>query len=245
MGKIINHRGASAYAPENTLSAFNKAYAMGGRFIEFDVMLSADGQPFVFHDDQLERTTNGKGAFHRMDSDKLRTLDAGSWFSKRFVGEKIPTLREVLMWLIEKDVFANIELKPTSENLEQTTVAVLSHLNCFWPSNKPLPLISSFDMEALILCRGLSPELPIGMLMHHWQENWPKQAKQLDCYSIHLNERIATQKRIHAMKSQGYQVYVYTVNRKAQALKLFQYGVDAVFSDYPDLLGSEHASLLV
>ncbi|WP_058503908.1 glycerophosphodiester phosphodiesterase [Legionella nautarum] len=234
--RIIGHRGASAYAPENTIAAFDRALAMGCRYLEFDVMLSADGEPFVFHDEMLKRTTNGQGEIGLVTAEYLQSLDAGGWFSKRFRGEKIPHFREALQWLTFSDVRANIEIKPYPGTSEQTTVAVLSHINRYWPQNKPLPLISSFDLAALTLCRSLAPEMPIGLLLDEWDKDWLVKAKELQCYSVHFNKRALSAARARQIKEQGYLLFVYTVNRRRQAKKLFDWGVDAVFSDYPDLI---------
>lgn len=234
--KVIGHRGASAYAPENTLAAFNKALEMGCRFIEFDVMCSADGEPFIFHDDTLKRTSNGRGEIGKVDAAYLQSLDAGSWFSRTFKGEPIPHFKAVLEWLAGSDMQANVEIKPYPGTDEQTAVTVLSYLNRYWPANKDLPLLSSFSWDALLMCRNLAPEIPLGLLLHEWDEQWLQKAQQLDCFSIHCNRKILTEQRVKAVKEQGYVVCAYTVNRKRQAHKLFKWGVNAIFSDYPDLL---------
>lgn len=234
--KIIGHRGASAYAPENTLASFNKALSLGCKWIEFDVMCSADGEPFVFHDDKLKRTTKAKGELGQVDAAYLDTLDAGQWFSKPYKGEPIPRFKAVLEWLSFSDMQANVEIKPYPSATEQTTIAVLSHIHQFWPHNKDLPLVSSFDFNALTLCRSIAPEMPLGLLLDEWDEQWLQKAKQLDCFSVHFNRKILTASRVKAVKDEGYKVFAYTVNRKRLANKLFSWGVDAVFSDYPDLL---------
>lgn len=234
--KIIGHRGASGYAPENTIAAFEKAYSLGCRFIEFDVMCSADGEPFIIHDDNLKRTTNGKGEVGQVEAAYLEGLDAGSWYSKQYKGEKVPHFKDVLKWLSFSDVQANIEIKPYPGKAEQTAVAVLSHINRYWPQSKDLPLVSSFDWEALLLCRSIAPEMPLGLLFHEWDDKWLSKAKQLECYSVHFNRKILNADRVKEVKDQGYKVCAYTVNRKRLATKLFNWGVDAVFSDYPDLL---------
>nr|WP_173238533.1 glycerophosphodiester phosphodiesterase [Legionella antarctica] len=234
--KVIGHRGASAYAPENTIAAFNKALALGCRFIEFDVMCSADGEPFVVHDDNLKRTTNGRGEVGSVDAAYLQSLDAGSWFSRRFKGEHVPHFKEALKWLSFSDAQANIEIKPYKGAVEQTTVAVLSHIHRYWPQGKSLPLVSSFEWEALVLCRSIAPEMPLGLLLHEWDEHWLQKAKQLGCYSVHFNRKVLTADRVKEVKNQGYIVCAYTVNRRRLANKLYAWGVDAVFSDYPDLL---------
>ena len=149
MERIIGHRGAAAYAPENTLAAFDKARELGCHLIEFDVMLSADGEAFVFHDENLKRTTNGRGEIGLVTAEYVRSLDAGRWYSKQFRGEKIPTLREVIEWLTVSKVQANIEIKPYPGFTEQTTIAVLTHINRYWPQDKELPVVSSFDLDAL------------------------------------------------------------------------------------------------
>ena len=236
MERLIGHRGAAAYAPENTMVSFDKACALGCHFVEFDVMLSADGQAFVFHDETLKRTTNGRGEFGLVTAEYLRSLDAGGWFAKKFRGEKIPSLLDTIQWLTASGVHANIEIKPYPGTTEQTVIAVLTHINRYWPQDKKLPLISSFDLDALTLCRSISPEIPLGLLLDTWQDNWLQLVRDLHCFSVHLSRRAVTEKRVIAIKQQGYVVYVYTVNRKRQANKLLNWGVDAVFSDYPDLL---------
>lgn len=241
MNQIIAHRGASAYAPENTMASFNKAFSLGSRFVEFDVMLSADGYPFIFHDESLKRTTNSRGEFGLTNAETIQALDAGSWFSKRFHDEKIPSLLTVIEWLLASDVYANIEIKPYPGTTESTTVAVLTHLNRYWPTDKKLPIVSSFDKDALTLCRSLSPEMPLGFLIDRWEEDWLIQAKKMDAYSVHLSREATTSTRIQAIKAEGFKVFVYTVNSRRQARTLLNWGVDAVFSDYPDLLGIMNA----
>jgi len=234
--RVIGHRGASAYAPENTIAAFDKALALGCRFIEFDVMCSADGVPFIFHDDSLQRTTKSKGNLGEKDANYLQTLDAGAWFSRKFKGQTIPSFKEALKWLSFSGVQANIEIKPFPGTVESTTAAVLSHIHRYWPADKPLPLVSSFEWEALTLCRSIAPEMPLGLLLHEWDNKWLEKARQLDCYSIHFNRKILTMERVKAVKEQGYVVCAYTVNWRRHAKKLFGWGVDAIFSDYPDLM---------
>ena len=93
---VIAHRGASSYAPENTLAAFDLALAMGARHLELDVHLSSDGHVVVIHDDTVDRTTNGSGTVTGHTLAALQELDAGSWFGAAFAGARIPTLDEVL-----------------------------------------------------------------------------------------------------------------------------------------------------
>lgn len=236
MGYVIGHRGAAGYAPENTLASFDKAYQLGCRCIEFDVMLSIDEEAFIIHDDQLTRTTNGKGDVGRVSAAYIRGLDAGSWFSKEFKGEKIPTLKEAIDWLILKGMNANIEIKPYHQTAEKTTRVVIKHIEEQWPQHLAPPLISSFDLSVLELSHALAPSIPRGLLLHRWRQDWRQLAAKMCCYSVHLNSRIATKARIDLIKAEGYQIYVYTVNKRHKAALLFELGVDAVFTDFPDLL---------
>ena len=234
--QVIGHRGAAGLAPENTFAAFNHALSLGCRYIEFDVMLSADGVPYVIHDTALKRTTNGRGEVGLVNADYLDSLDAGQWYGKRFSGEKIPHFVDVLKWMNDTGVSANIEIKPYPGKTQETTIAVLEGINRYWPADKLLPLVSCFDFSALQLCRQLAPEMPLGMLMHVWDKDWLKRATEIECYSVHLNRHIATAARVKEIKDNGYIVLAYTVNWKRQANQLLHWGVDAVFSDFPDLL---------
>ena len=93
---IAAHRGASKYAPENTMAAFRLAETMGANFIELDVRATRDGRLIALHDETVDRTTNGKGRAGELTFGEIRRLDAGGWFSPAFRGERIPSLEEVL-----------------------------------------------------------------------------------------------------------------------------------------------------
>lgn len=235
-GKVIAHRGASKYCPENTLVSFATARDLGAKMIEFDVMLSQDGDAFIFHDDILNRTTNARGKFCETSTADLAALDAGIWFSKKFLGVKIPTLTETIEWLTENNMQANIEIKPAKSKEKETTIAVLSHLNLLWPQEKQLPLLSSFDVEIVRLCKTLAPEMPVGLVFDKLPEDWRQLADETGCYSIHLNYRKLAKKDVEDIHKANIKVFAYTVNSKRKANKMFKWGVDAIFSDYTDLI---------
>ena len=108
----IAHRGASGYAPENTLAAFRRAVAQGATFIETDLHLTRDAHFIALHDETVDRTTNGQGHVHQMALSEIRRLDAGSWFASEFMSERIPTLDEILDFSKKNDVVFYLELKP-------------------------------------------------------------------------------------------------------------------------------------
>lgn len=233
---VIAHRGASAYVPENTIEAFQHAYDLGCRIIEFDVVLNGEGEAFVFHDENLHRTTGSKLSISEASSAYLKSLEAGSWFKKEFHGAKIPTLSETLLWLRENDMHANIEIKPYPGFEKETTEVAINEIYKYWPKNKHLPLLSSFNMGVMKMCKNLAPEIPRGLLFDKWNDDWLNYARDIDCVSINLNRFVTTKRRVDLIKQHNYKVCVYTVNRYTTAKKLFSYGVDAIFSNHPDLL---------
>lgn len=132
----ITHRGASAYAPENTFAAFDKALSLGVTHVELDVHFSADGHIVVIHDDTLERTTGGSGPVVEQTLAQLRTLDAGGWFSAEFKGERIPTLAHLLERYKGRLHF-HIEIKGRSSGLAQRTADWLEVSALAVPSRLP------------------------------------------------------------------------------------------------------------
>lgn len=233
---FIAHRGATAYTPENTFAAFDRAKALGARALEFDVMCTADGELFVFHDETLERTTNGQGRVIEASGQYLATLDAGSWFAKRFASEKIPRLPEVLQWLVAHNIQANIELKPAPGMAASLAKAFVACLKAYWPAGAPLLWVSSFDVDALRVCAKLSPKLPIAVLFHKWDKSGLQLAKELKAMAIHLNQYAVKPYRVALIKNAGYKLCIYTVNMKKQAKIYFDLGADALITDYPDLM---------
>jgi glycerophosphoryl diester phosphodiesterase len=236
VGQIISHRGASAYAPENTIASFQKAIDLGGKIVEFDVSQSFDGELFIFHDAVLNRTTNGVGYLHNVDAKYVASLDAGGWFAKKYLGLKVPTFKETIEWLLKNNMQANIEIKTVNGNVLQITSEVLLQLDKYWPKNQPQPLISSFDYDALLFCHNYDHNLPLAWLLDKWDDNWLELAQKINCIALNLSYRCASKKRVAAILQHGYKVNVYTVNSKRLAVKLFNWGVSAVISDYPDLM---------
>ncbi|GAL80027.1 glycerophosphoryl diester phosphodiesterase [Algibacter lectus] len=112
---VCAHRGAKATHPENTISAFEEAIRLGAQMIEFDVQLTKDNILVIMHDDTVDRTTNGHGLVSKLTFEEIRKLDAGSWKSAKYVGEKIPTLHDVLQ-IMPNNIWLNIHLKGGKEN---------------------------------------------------------------------------------------------------------------------------------
>jgi glycerophosphoryl diester phosphodiesterase len=233
---VIAHRGASGYAPENTMVAFIKAVQMGIKWVEFDVVQAACGNTIVFHDETLDRVTNEKGFVYLYPYSYLRTLDAGSWFDPKFSGEHIPTLREVIEFFQATKINANVEIKVLSGQIENFIVRVLKELSPYLSRHQSRILFSSFSIEALQVLRKHSPDCQIGLLMHEWLPDWRQICLSLQCASLHVYDEILTFKAAQEVKAMNKTLLCYTVNDPERAKELYSWGVDAVFSDLPDLI---------
>lgn len=231
--KYIAHRGASAHFPENTLLAIKKAKEMGASWIEFDVNVTKDNVPIIFHDETLERIAKQKTILSALNYLELHAIDIGSWFSPYYKEERIPSLQDVLSLASTLHLNLNIELKPSVGREEDTVSAVLTEIKK--SQFQENILFSSFSMECLAILRQHCSQCAIGLLFHQWDEQWQEKNRQLKPISIHLNAHIVTPKRIQAIKQQNLKIMVYTVNSVASARSLFYLGVDGIFSDYANL----------
>jgi glycerophosphoryl diester phosphodiesterase len=232
--RVIAHRGASLYAPENTLAAFALAADQRARAIECDAKLTRDDRIVLIHDDRLDRTTSGRGPVRRHDLKEIRALDAGAWFDPRFAGERVPTLEEGLALWAERDLFPQIEIKPCLGRAARTGAAVAAATARLWPRHLPRPVLSSFSPRALDMARAAAPDLPRAYLAERLPIDWRRRLERLGCGALHCNHKYLTPARLAKVKRAGYAVRCYTVNDPARARELFAWGVDAVFTDCPD-----------
>lgn len=227
---IIAHRGASALAPENTMVCFKKAKECGINWLEFDVTVASCGEIVVFHDDTLLRTTGGAGNINDFSYVELQCLDAGSWFSPQFVGERIPTLKEVLLFLNHYKMAANIEIKPFVGHEAWLAKRVVEDIIKYANKTTPL-LVTSFSKTILEQIRMLSPSLPLGYVMDDFNKNFLTICHELSLISVGINHLHLTAEQAKIIKASGRLLLAYTVNTVQCAKTLFSWGVDAVFSD--------------
>lgn len=158
---IVGHRGAPSCAPENTMASFREGLRQGADIIELDVQSSADGKIVVFHDDELDRTTQAQGPLSERTLDALKALDAGSWFDPRFAGEPIPTLDEVLVWANGR-VPLFIELKHRAHPDPPLDAAVVERILAHQMMDQVM--IISFAHQALYRVKERAPDLATGAL---------------------------------------------------------------------------------
>lgn len=236
---VIAHRGARNKAPENTLAAFKLAKEQGAVWMETDVKLTQDGVPVLMHDDTLDRTTNGHGSVASMDWAVLQGLDAGSWFDPHFAAEPVPRMSEVLRFILEAKCRINLEIKPCPGRTKATTMVTIIEASKLLNEDSPPPLISSFDVEALVIAAQMQPEWPRGLLLEEWHENWANLVKQTGAGSINLSDESITRDRVDILLEARIPLLVYTVNDPTRVKELLHWGVRAVFSDNAaEIIGS-------
>lgn len=232
---IIAHRGASGYAPENTIASIEFAIKMGCEAIEFDVQLTKDNQMVVCHDFTVDRTTNGSGEIKNYTLAEIKKLDAGSWFSKEFAGERIPTLEELLN-IIPNDIFLHIEIKRTSSDnrdIEKVLNDILVKHNRI-----TTVLISSFNHYSIREIKRYNDQINIGMALEADLIEPIKYIKDNDIplYSFHPCYEYVSSSMIQELHKNNIRVHCWTVNNKELATRLKEMGVDSIFTNYPDLL---------
>lgn len=233
---VIGHRGACGHAPENTLFSLRKAARLGAPWVEVDAKLSRDGHVVLFHDNTLERTTNGHGEVAEKDLAYLRSLDAGAWFGPVFAGLTIPTLEQAMAVLKECGLGANIEIKPCPGREEETGRAVAELVRASWPERLPAPLLSSFSASALRAAAVVAPELARALIVGAIPHDWLRQLTAAGCEALHCRHHDLSPYRLDAVLEAAVPVRCYTVNDHDRARVLFSWGVESVFTDYPDRL---------
>lgn len=230
----IAHRGAGKLAPENTLAAFRLGAQHGYRMFECDAKLSADGVPFLMHDATLQRTTNGHGTGGDKPWSELAQLDAGGWHSRRYAGEPLCTLENLLHFCLANGHFMNVEIKPTP-GLERKTGEVVGEVTRrVWTAEIP-PLFTSFRPEALQGARETAPGIPRGLLLDSLWSGWLDIATSLDCRAIVCNQALWDAAVVRQVHDAGLKCLSYTVNDEWAARRLLELGTDGIITDRVDL----------
>jgi glycerophosphoryl diester phosphodiesterase len=223
----IAHRGASAYAPENTLAAFEHALRLGAQAVEFDVRLSADRVPVVLHDATLERTTNGRGPVGGLTLKELQRLDAGAWYGPAFAGQRIPTLAEALSAL--GTARSIIELKDAIDPRE--LIGTLDRQQALERA-----AVISFEPALLAPLRQASRALQIGLLAEHWDQRLPERAQAMGAAVLILAVEILAPARVQAAEEAGLELWTYTANDVGLVAACAAMGATGIITDQPDLI---------
>lgn len=243
----VAHRGATAYSPENTIAAFDLAVDMKADYIEIDVQRSKDGELVLIHDTTVDRTTDGTGKVGDLTLEQLRSLDAGSWKGEQFAGEPIPTFEEILD-LYRGKVGILIELKAPElyPGIEEQVAAALIERNLDKPQNEKI-IIQSFNFESMKKMDQLLPQVPIGVLTSNRADTTLEALQEFSTYADWFNPSygIVTEELVNQVHSLGMQIGSWTVRSQEAADFLFEMGVDAIISDYPDYVDPRNTNIPV
>ncbi|MFC4104310.1 glycerophosphodiester phosphodiesterase [Paenibacillus xanthanilyticus] len=238
---VIAHRGASGYAPENTMAAFELAVEMKADYLELDVHLSKDGELVVLHDETLERTTDGAGMVKERTWAELSALDAGGKFDPAYAGERIPLLREVL------DRYAGrigilIELKKTAlyPGIEEKLAELIEDYDVAaraLQAGQASPImIQSFDRESVRLLAKRLPDIPRAVLIHPDEHPLsPSTLADLATYADYINcyFEVLDRKLIRDIHALDRKVMAWTLRDEREMERIARLGVDGIITDYP------------
>lgn len=240
---VIAHRGANIYAPQNTMPAFQRGLEIGVDGFETDVHLTQDGKLVLCHNYTIDKTSNGKGSISQMTLGKLKTFDFGSYFSPKFAGTQIPTLRELLELVADDPQIKvlNIELKSPRTNetsIVRDTIAMVKEYGLF-----DKMLMSSFDPKLLLEAKRIDPKTKTGFLyspnskfQFRIYRNPLEFAKSLGADALHPFSMYVNADLVKKAHNAGMQINVWTVNSPRSILRLAQLGVDGIITDYPDVV---------
>lgn len=234
----VAHRGASGsgLAPENTLAAFERAIQLGVDAIELDVRATRDGVVVVMHDPAIDRTTNREGPVDELTFAQLRQADAGAWFGRDFVDQRVPTLQEVLD-LIRHRAVAVVEIKV--DWLAEQVLKVAHDVDVI-----DQVVIQSFAPETVRRINAVDPSVPTALLIG----NLPTSPARMRARRV-AHEVLTTGANIlnvwhgaltppffEEMRKRGVTVWTWTVDEEAVMRDVIQMGVQGVTTNYPDRL---------
>ncbi|RCK75228.1 MAG: Glycerophosphoryl diester phosphodiesterase [Ignavibacteriae bacterium] len=230
---IIAHRGSSELAPENTLTAFQKALKEGADAIELDVRLTRDKEIVVIHDSKLNRTTDGYGNVEDAYLADIKKLDAGSWFNSKFSSERVPTLEEVFK-LVRKKAGINIEIKP---KLRYPNIMVQKCVGLVQKySLQNSVLISSFDHSIVKKVKLLDERISTGILyspMIHFGKNVVKLAKSNYADFVIMSKNYLKEELVKKVHQEKLYFFVYNINNRLHLKTMLNLKVDGIITNSP------------
>lgn len=214
------------------MASFRRAVELGATFIETDLRLSHDARFVAMHDATLDRTTNGRGLVRDFTLAQLRELDAGSWYGKKFAGEKIPTVEEILQFAREMDVIFYLEIKHEfGWGVHHGVIGALR------AAKEPArTVVISFDPGLLEKLRRLDAALLTGFLFETPEPNVIECAQKIGVRQILPRVDLLTPELVREAHDAGLQVATWTVNEPEEMIMLMEMGVNGIMSDYPDRL---------
>jgi glycerophosphoryl diester phosphodiesterase len=220
--RVIGHRGAMTYAPENTLASFREAKRRGARWVEIDVKLAADSVPVLMHDSSLERTMGIDRLVAETPRAELPAL--------------VPTLEQAIECFRELGLGCNVEIKPCEGREVETARITVETLRRCWPDALPAPLLSSFKEASLAAAFQAAPEFARALLLREIADDWRPRAEAVAAAGITTNGEKLTAPRAVEIRKAGYLLSVYTINDGDVARALVGMGADCIITDAPDVI---------
>jgi glycerophosphoryl diester phosphodiesterase len=231
---VAGHRGDRSAAPENTLAALQRALDSPLEFVETDIARSSDGVPVLFHDRTLKRTTDGVGPLADRTLAELKALDAGSWYSPEFAGERIPTLDEFLTILAPSGKKALLELKGFW-SLDELA-AVTNSLEAFGVTDRVI--FMSFNLGSLSSAAALAPTVPRVAILRSLPDDVVGYARSFGVIGVVTDATLLVERPelVDEMHHAGLGIMVYTLNSVATWAEARALGVDGIITDKPSSL---------
>lgn len=227
MTKIQAHRGASAYAPQNTMAAFRKAVEMNADGIELDIHLSKDGQIVVCHDSTIDATSNGSGEINDMTYEEILKYD----FSNEFTQDSpqhAPLLKEVLELLKPTNMILNIEVKAYDAGVPAMELVKSMGM-------EKQVLYSSFNHRCIRQMRELDPTIDAGLLYgDEPSEDMESYIKEYNATAVHPHYNSVNEKIVEICERNGYKIRAWTANDAEDIEAMVKFGIDTVITNYPD-----------
>lgn len=231
--KIWAHRGASAYAPENTLEAFELAFKQGADGVELDVQLTKDGHLVVIHDETIDRTSDGSGYLQDYTLEELKTFHFNK-LNPGYMGRGIPTLKEVYQLLKPTELTVNVELKTNVihyPGIEEKVLLLTKEMGM-----EERVIYSSFHHPSLVKIKKLNPDVKTGLLYSDGWIDVPSYGKKIGVDALHpALYHMQAEEFIQSAKERGLSLHVWTVNDECSIRYLLEHGVDAIITNKPDL----------
>ncbi|WP_404324449.1 glycerophosphodiester phosphodiesterase [Cytobacillus firmus] len=241
----VSHRGASAYAPEHTIAAYDMGEKMHGDYIELDLQMTKDGHLIAMHDVTLDRTTDGTGSVKDYTLNEIKQLDAGSWFNEKYPyaskaeyeGLKVPTLEEVFKKFGKNNSYY-IETK--SPDVYPGMEKELLRLVEKYKINKDKLLVQSFSPQSLKVMNELDPTIKLVQLISYKAnaEITNEEIMEIKQYAMGIgpNHTYLNEEYVQKVVNSGLELHPYTVNDKERMKQLINWGVTGMFTNHPDLL---------
>ncbi|MCG8307447.1 MAG: hypothetical protein MI975_08650 [Cytophagales bacterium] len=227
---VVAHRGASGYAPENTLAAAKLGWQQGAHAVEVDVHLSSDNKIVVIHDKNTKRTSGKDLPVRQTRYDQLKVLDVGLWKDEKYIGEQIPLLEDIVNAIPDGKKLV-VEIKS-----EKKIVKVIEQKFRNHPKVNQLIFIA-FDYETILEAKKSFPENKAFWLSSKFQsgvESILEKVKRDGLDGVDLNYRIIDMELMKIAREVGVEVHTWTVNDIGRAWELRRLGVESITTDYPD-----------